>query len=557
MSPNIFDPERPSSSPMPQTLEARPAPSGVVGGCSGPPQGMLNSQSSLETVVWSDSVPVRENYEVLGKALNKSPDLYRNGSDGCGLIRVLPSGEAEHISTGKGLAPLVADRVDVTIITGEKAKRDLPPEKHLNGVLRSDAFLNQFPPVDLVTREPYYRDDFTLIPPGFHDGGPGQRVLYVGPPPAISESIETITRFVDAMPFATNADRTNAVAGALTVRLRRFWPGQKPLVLCTAPKSHSGKGTTIDFIRGAVPKADILFESQDWPMCVQFQRQLKQTPDIGVLDFDNVRLDSSGGGRMIRSAFIESFVTAKEIVLASPGAGDPIRVENHFVVLINTNDGKVSIDMLNRALSVHLAPHGSLQDQESPIGNPKYEFLPKHQEQIEAELMGMIERWQLAGRPLDLSTRHPMIEWAHVIGGIMSLNGFTDFLGNRNDRRTADDPVREAVALLGAARPNVALRPAEWADLAVELGLATTIFPANQRNNAVARERLIGVLLKPLCGEFFDVVTDTHRIRLRLDGGLRRWKPRNSPHQRYVLEVVTSEPLPLDEVPDGSGKAGG
>ena len=40
------------------------------------------------------------------------------------------------------------------------------------------------------------------------------------------------------MEFATNADRTNAVALALTVMLRYLWPGAKPIGIVT---STSGK----------------------------------------------------------------------------------------------------------------------------------------------------------------------------------------------------------------------------------------------------------------------------------------------------------------------------
>ena len=111
----------------------------------------------------------------------------------------------------------------------------------------------------------------------------------------------------------------------------------------TATKSHAGKGTVAEFARGSVGKADILYESIDWPMQSQFQRQVKLDPDLGVIIFDNVRLDSAGGrGKFIRSAFVESFVTNAEIMLASPGAGEAISLPNKYVVVVNTNDGSLS-----------------------------------------------------------------------------------------------------------------------------------------------------------------------------------------------------------------------
>src|SRR5579884_1501328 len=43
------------------------------------------------------------------------------------------------------------------------------------------------------------------------------------------------------------------VALALTVMLRNFWPGAKPMGVVTATKSHAGKDTIIHFAAGSIP----------------------------------------------------------------------------------------------------------------------------------------------------------------------------------------------------------------------------------------------------------------------------------------------------------------
>ena len=141
----------------------------------------------------------------------------------------------------------------------------------------------------------------------------------------------------------------------------------------------------------------------------QFQQQLKAESDIGVVVIDNVRLDSSGGRtNFIRSAFLESMLTSAEMTPASPGAGEPHRLSNRFVIILNSNEGTLSVDLLNRSLPIHLAPVGDVHLQQSRIGNPKLEFLPKFGRQIEAEFRGMIDRWKSAGSPLDNSVQYPM-----------------------------------------------------------------------------------------------------------------------------------------------------
>jgi len=513
-----------------------------VGGRKGlqPPTG--------DKFVWKVERGAKKNYARLGERLACSEDLYRNRSEGLGLIQVLANGKTRLINKASELAPVLADRISMVVTKEGKVTSELPQATHLNAMVRSEVFLSCFRAVDEVVRTPYYLDDFSLVQPGYHDGGPGKRILYVGPVPEISDSLGTVTAFVDVMEFASNADRTNTIAAALTTLLRHHWLGEKPLYQITATKSHAGKGTVAEFARGSVVKADILYESIDWPMQSQFQRQVKLDPDLGVIIFDNVRIDSAGGrGRFIRSAFIESFVTNAEVMLASPGAGEAISLPNKYVVVINTNDGTLSQDILNRALPIHLAPKGSIFDRKSPIGNPKLEFLPHNRHRIETELRGMIERWRLAGCPLDETVKHSMTPWAKTIGGILKYNGFTDFLGNQQTRKAIDDPLRRALATLGATKPGKPLRPAEWAQAAVQQGLAKTLIPANERDTDRGRERAIGVLMKPLRGETFEVTTDTMRYTLKLEGGLRRWVQGKNPHVRYRFVVQAEEDLPVEE----------
>ncbi|MHB9081975.1 MAG: hypothetical protein ACYC3X_31305 [Pirellulaceae bacterium] len=519
-----------------ETDRAKPA---TVGGCNG-------LQLEANELIWVVEDGAAFNYRQLADALAATGDLYRH-CEGHALLQVLPSGKTRLISKGSHLAPLIVDLIKMVVTKGGKVTSELPAANHLNAMLRSEKFLGQFRSVDVVTTRPFYLDDFTLVGPGYTDGGLGQRILYLGPEPHIADSTATIELFLKEMFFASDADRTNTVAAALTVLLHRHWLGQKPMILVTANRSHSGKGTITIFICGPVPKADLLYQEKDWPMRSEFHRQLQCNPEIGVVLFDNVRCDSSGGrDGFIRSAFIESFVTTSELSLAPPGPSDAVIVENHFVVMINANDGRFSPDMLNRSLQIHIATQGNVHERETLIGNPKLEFLPANRDQIEAELLGMIERWKAAGRPLDNNVRHSMSPWAKTIGGILEVNGFHDFLGNVTERKAADDPVHEALAVLGAAKPGQALRPAEWAKLIMNEGLAKKLLPPNERDTESSRTRATGKLLTQHLGSTIVGRTDTMLYRFHLEGGIRRWDKGKNPHVKYVFTVLHEEPIPED-----------
>ena len=228
--------------------------------------------------VWKVELGAKKNYGRLGERLARCDDLYRNRSNGLGLIQVLPNGKTRLINKASELAPVLADRISMVVTKDGKVTSEMPQAGHLNAMPRSEVFLSCFRAVDEVVRTPYYLDDFTMVQPGYHDGGPGKRILYVGAVPEIGDSMATITAFLDVMEFESRADRTNAVAAALTTLLRHHWLGEKPLYQITATKSHAGKGTVAEFARGSVGKADILYESIDWPMQSQFQQTGQARP---------------------------------------------------------------------------------------------------------------------------------------------------------------------------------------------------------------------------------------------------------------------------------------
>src|SRR5262249_27504423 len=144
----------------------------------------------------------------------------------------------------------------------------------------------------------------------------------------------------------------------------------------------------------------------------------------------------------------------------------------------NSNEGSLSIDLLNRSLPIRLAPTGDVTQRKSPIGNPKHEYLPAHRAEIVAERQGMIDRWVAAGKPLDKSVAHyPMGPWAMVMGGILEVNGIKGFLQNYSATRCVADPVREAIGILAFTNAGQPKRAADLVKCAVREGVAKTLLP--------------------------------------------------------------------------------
>jgi hypothetical protein len=500
------------------------------------------STSPSTTFLWNDGALASENYARLGERLAASGDLFRAPVYGGGLILVRPSGMPTTIERGKELSPVIVDRVPVQVLRNGKLKGGRIPAADLDSMLKSESFLTEFPTVDHVTAHPVYMADWSISQPGFNDGGAGNRILFTGQSIDPAASLKTINLFLDVMAFASEADRTNAVAAALTVLFRDRWPGGKPIILATGTKSHSGKDTSIDFAVGLAVKVSISYQHEDWALERCFVGAAKSCPDAGVLVVENARL----GGRQgkIASGFLERFVMDPEPMLFSTGTGKPVRRRNDLVLAISTNFGAVSEDLLNRSLPIHLAPRGDVADRQCPIGNPKYDFLPANKEKITAELLGMVQRWKAEGMPLDESVRHPFSLWAKTVGGILKANGFKDFLGNYGARRTLDDPIKNGLSILGSAQPGEWLRPGDWADLMVKNGLAKTLIDSNERDTEAGRKRALGALLSAHEDEVFEVETDSHRLRLQLKKVRRRFGA--EPHIRYRFDQLQRDALTVE-----------
>ncbi|MBI2808658.1 MAG: hypothetical protein HYX68_27025 [Planctomycetes bacterium] len=514
-----------------------------------PPPGAIYPRPSAlalkEDFVWDENKSVVELYTALGRALATPGDLYRAPAYAGGLIlgSLAPGIQPLPVTEPKQLAAVVLDRLRVKHVKDGKTKGRLIPPGHLNILLRSELFLQQFRPLDAICRSPRYFEDFSLPEAGYNDRGAGQRLLYSGSDIEMATTLEAIPKFLDVMAFATNADRTNAVAAALTAQpLRHFWPGAKPLLAVSSTKSHGGKDSTILFAAGATPRVSISYQATDWALERSFVGAMRHSPDTGVIVIENARLARKQP--YIASSFIERLLTDPEPFLWSTGTGAPVRRRNEFVIAISTNFGTLSEDLVNRSLPIRLTPVGDVHDRTTPIGNPKLEFLPANRDRIEAELRGMVERWKRAGRPPDLSVKHPFTQWAQVVGGILRVNGFTNFLDNYTTSKTTQDPLRQALGLLGAATPGSCLTATEWTTHVKNLGLARSIVPENDRENDKSQARAIGVILSNHQGETFIGETDNDRFVLRLEKSRRRIG--GKPATRYCFICIDRTELPTD-----------
>ena len=121
---------------------------GAVRRCKG-----LLPKGKKSRLTWKVELGAAPNYGHVSRKLALSGDLYRDGEHGHALIQVLPNGKSRLIAKGASLAPVIVDRIKMRVVKEGKLVSELPTAAHLNAMLRSEAFLSNFLPLDEVTRE--------------------------------------------------------------------------------------------------------------------------------------------------------------------------------------------------------------------------------------------------------------------------------------------------------------------------------------------------------------------------------------------------------------------
>jgi hypothetical protein len=171
----------------------------------------------------------------------------------------------------------------------------------------------------------------------------------------------------------------------------------------------------------------------------------------------------------------------------------------------------VSRDLVTRSVLIALHHEGNPARRAFALDDPEGYALDRRTE-ILGELLGMVEAWRAAGSPRsDAKSRFNKKGWGPIVGGILAVAGFPDFLGNaERAAMELDDSKCEFAALVAvlAARPAEVWTAAELAALAGERGL----FPGAPGESPRARATRVGILCGRYVDERFDLADDRSAV---------------------------------------------
>lgn len=335
-----------------------------------------------------------------------------------------------------------------------------PPQRFVELIVNNQPTVAALPRIELYATRPVFDKEFTFRGPGWH---PEVGILVHGPEiepyipsptaPADARALRRLPRrlreLLQDFCFRDDPDILAAVGVMLTgLLMAQFVQAGKPIVLLDGNQPGVGK-TLLARVFGVVLDAldpDVIhYTADDEELAKRICATLRGKAQSLVI-IDNARLKAGGS---VSSPVIEANSMAAQVSLRILGQSANYSRPNDLIWAVTMNDTRTSPDLVSRGLPIRFYHEGDPRRREFGDRDPVV-YAQEHRNEILGELVGMVDRWNQAGRPPGRRP-HRCTRWASVIGGILEVNGLTGFLANLDEAASTFNTALDELAALAEA----------------------------------------------------------------------------------------------------------
>lgn len=334
--------------------------------------------------------------------------------------------------------------------------------------------------------------------------------------------------------FATESDRTNALALYLLPFVRPAVRGPTPLHLAEASEVDFGKSRVIRTMltpaMGTPPgpsKIDMTDETEFDKKIVSYLRAKSQ-----ALFFDNVKADKGP----LENSVLEMLLTDERYSGRILGKSEMATFTNTAAWAMTMNSGSLGPDLMRRTVSIRLATRPP-DEANRKIANV-FDWTMKYRHLLVSAAVTLIEHWAAQGRPRATKALNSFEAWSDMVGGILECAGYAPLDGNRS----------EAQERLSGIEMDFVQFVNVWANRHKEQRVAVSVLrqladdndllqskirgPGEANGKAMERDRSMGVFL----ASRNEVVRDGYRLRSGYTNGARRYWLEKTPERRAQEE---------------------
>jgi len=289
--------------------------------------------------------------------------------------------------------------------------------------------------IDILTNYPVYTSQWELSPPGYHNN-----TYYDACPTLFDVPPKYDKRILDELlidfPFAEEFDKINFLSLLITPLIRSALRGNVPMFLIRSSLPRTGKTKLAENVLG------IIYYGDDAP-AMQFagtEEERKKCIFAMLLRGDTIcHLDNISD--YLDSAVLSSLITAKTIQDRVLGMSKMINVPNMVTLVATGNNPRATGEIIKRTVPITLQPKTDKPELRDDFIHPdlrKYIFANRRR--IYGCLIGMVEKWKIAGKPSGKLKMGGFEDWIESVSGIFDVVGIEGFLDNWDDFLQEADP---------------------------------------------------------------------------------------------------------------------
>lgn len=396
----------------------------------------------------------------------------------------------------------------------ELVRYDVLPMDLARAFVHSPRVAANLPVLLAYTRTPLFDAAERLVArPGFHEAA---GIFYDGPAIEPSDTMGALDGALAGFCWKEDTDRVNFLGALLTTLTMPMWTRGHPFVAINGNKPGVGK-STLARVLGVLAEGGMEPSTVSWcPDEGEFEKQLATRVEAGdrVIIVDNAKT-----AKPIESPVLERSITDTRLNFRRLGSNTSIgRAQNDVLFCITMNLVQLGADLRRRALPVNLELAVDVRDA-SFVHDDVLAWVQANREAVLGELIGLVQRWIDAGRPLaEVPARHSVgHRWAATIDGILTHAGLPGFLSNFEASEHAFDPKYEV--MLEIIRKHWEREPMTASGWAGVLG-SELEDRFKDRNGQIRSERARATIVGALFAEYADARFEVDGVGYRLE---RAW----------------------------------
>jgi hypothetical protein len=241
-------------------------------------------------------------------------------------------------------------------------------------------------------------------------------------------------------PFASDSDRDNAVALFLLPFVRDMIDGPTPAHLIEASMPGSGKGMLASALLHPSIGRDMGLTTQprdddEWRKKIT-SMLMEGKPSVLV---DNV-------SRPLDSGVLAAALTADVWSERMLGQNSTTQIRIRCAWVITGNNISISTELTRRCVRSRLTPKTDRPEDREDFEHPELlEWVEENRAKLVQAAHVIVKYWLQQGRPAaKIRPMGSFEKWSKLMGGILSLAGYEQFLANAKEFQTSSDTERQA-----------------------------------------------------------------------------------------------------------------